>query len=32
LFVRLRSLKPPTSPCAPGIIGKPWLSKHAPRV
>ncbi len=32
LFVRLRSLKPPAPPCAPGIIGKPWLSKRAPRV
>jgi hypothetical protein len=32
LFVRLRSLKPPTPPCALGIIGKPWLSKRAPRV
>jgi len=32
LFVRLRSLKPLTPPCAPGIIGKPWLSKCAPRV
>ncbi len=32
LFVRLRSLKPPAPPCALGIIGKPWLRKHATRV
>jgi hypothetical protein len=32
LFVRLRSLKPPAPPCALDIIGKPWLSKRAPRV
>jgi hypothetical protein len=32
LFVRLRSLKPPTLPCALGVIGKPWMSKRAPRV
>jgi hypothetical protein len=32
LFVRLRSLKPLAPPCALGIIGKPWMSKCAPRV